>query len=286
MWETIQHITTPLALIAFLAALATVIYRRRLEITKEMISSAEPTDRAKLIESLSNTYHLDSKNLTKDQTFKLVQQELEYKIRRQKIFAITLIIMTIILASTALIGYSMTNKNAETDVSEKESRKHDSSITSKSVQKDFFQTISENSDSLVKTNNYESQLRDQLLKLFIESSFAEPYFENSNWDEILYSLTAASAVVKSRMYDFKRTPDLEKEFFKLNTILTDMRNEITYKVYSQSFSIFKHWEMYGFDKLNFTTNLPKRKVVPKSLLNELNIQRQSLIHEVAFIKKI
>jgi hypothetical protein len=118
MWEIIQHITTPLTLIAFIAALIAIILQRRLTVKKELIETARPEDRAKLIDLSFETYHISPErdNLTREQRFSLVKQVLDQKIKKQKLNSITAISFTIILATTALIGFFISSKNSSNQV--------------------------------------------------------------------------------------------------------------------------------------------------------------------------
>ena len=136
MWDIIQYITTPLTLIAFIAALATIIYRRKLETKKELINSAESSDRARLIEASLETYHLRDDNLTKEQKFELVRKVLDQKIQRLKINSITLIVLTVIFAVTALIGFRMMNNNSASN-SDNNASKVDSSKASLTKMTEF-----------------------------------------------------------------------------------------------------------------------------------------------------
>lgn len=207
MWETIQYITTPLTLIAFVGALVTIAYRRKLESKKELINSAEAADRAKLIEASLETYHLKDDNLTKEQKFELVKKLLDQKIQRLKINSITLILLAVIFAVTALIGFRMMNDNSKAN-SNNNTPKVDSSKTSLTI----FKTFIKISDQAIKQKTILPN--KPLPTLFSEArNRFENYWSKAGFDE--KHLTPDSIVYEAvsnniRIYRIQETYDKTK----------------------------------------------------------------------------
>jgi len=191
IWETIQHITTPLALAAFIAALITVIVKRKLVQKKELISEAPPEDRASLIEATFETYHIKDDNLTPDQKFLLVQQVLSQKIQRQKLQSITAIILALIMSGTALAAYSMSKNRGEDN-----SEGHTVAVTGN----DKYAFVSGSSNlgplyDLVREfdqldNNFDESLQSKTYSALLSHSFEELITKSKNEYQRLLSLEA------------------------------------------------------------------------------------------------
>lgn len=97
-------ITTPLSLVAFIAALVFYAYRWRLAERRKTLELASAKDRPPLIESAIRDFtilHTDS--LSNDQKYRLIESELKNRMRRFLIAAIVAVIVTLASAVTFLV---------------------------------------------------------------------------------------------------------------------------------------------------------------------------------------
>jgi len=104
MLQVAAKITTPLSLVAFIAALAFYAYRWRLAERRKTLELASAKDRPRLIESAIRDFtilHTDS--LTNDQKYRLIESELKNRMRRFLIAAIVAVIITLAGAITFLV---------------------------------------------------------------------------------------------------------------------------------------------------------------------------------------
>ncbi len=105
MFEIIPYIATPIALIAFLIAVAANTYRARSKQDLELVKSVPETDRAAVIGRLWEKEGLDKydpDNLTREQRYNLLMTTLQQRVTKMRILAVVSILITIILAT--LIG--------------------------------------------------------------------------------------------------------------------------------------------------------------------------------------
>ena len=104
MWQAIQYVGTPVALVAFVVAVAATLVRARLTVAQRMIASAPEEQRAQLVERALQTYTLagDRDNLTREQKFALLCREIDKRAERFRITTITSIIVAIIVSGTVI----------------------------------------------------------------------------------------------------------------------------------------------------------------------------------------
>jgi len=105
MWEAIGYVSSGLTLAAFLAAAAVTILRRQLVHKEKLITSAPENERASLVESALNSYSIETKNLTKQQRYELLLEQIKQRERRFKITAFVIIISAVLF--TALAAYAI-----------------------------------------------------------------------------------------------------------------------------------------------------------------------------------
>jgi len=104
MWEIIPRIGTPLALAAFVVAVAGWIFYTRIKERSRMIMAASPEDRAKLVEATLATYRLSHDNLTREQKFELLQGEMRIRSTRA-LYTLVLSIVVAVLLSIVIVVY-------------------------------------------------------------------------------------------------------------------------------------------------------------------------------------
>src|SRR5690242_5973928 len=82
-------VATPLSLLGLIAALAYFIYSRRLKHREAIIKLLPEEDRAKEVDELLSRYGLDAKNLTREQKYQLLLDEMSkrYKLAQLKLIA-------------------------------------------------------------------------------------------------------------------------------------------------------------------------------------------------------
>jgi hypothetical protein len=95
MWSVVPLVATPLILLAFLAAVIAQRHSSHLKYELELIKSAPEQERGRLIEGKLRVYSLQHDNLTREQKFTLLQQQIN--LQRQRWNRITLISTTIAL---------------------------------------------------------------------------------------------------------------------------------------------------------------------------------------------
>jgi hypothetical protein len=74
-------VATPLGLIGFVVAVLALLYQRQLRHQEEQLKALPPEQRAQSVDRFLSRYGLDAGNLTREQKFQLLQQELEKRFR-------------------------------------------------------------------------------------------------------------------------------------------------------------------------------------------------------------
>lgn len=102
--QVATRITTPLALVAFIAALAFYAYRTRLTERRKTLESASQSDRPSLIEGAIRDFTiLKTESLSNQQKYHLIRDELNHRMRRFLIASITAVIIALALLSVLVI---------------------------------------------------------------------------------------------------------------------------------------------------------------------------------------
>jgi hypothetical protein len=97
-------ITTPLALLAFIAALAFYAYRTRVAERRRVLETAPPRDRAALVEKVVRDFTiLNTESLTSEQKYQLISDELKNRTRRFSIAATVAVVIALALAATIVV---------------------------------------------------------------------------------------------------------------------------------------------------------------------------------------
>jgi hypothetical protein len=82
MWSVVPHITTGIALAAFIAAVAAWTYRAILKRKERLIRTAPESERAALVESSLEFFRVDTSGLTKTQKYDLALEQIRARERR------------------------------------------------------------------------------------------------------------------------------------------------------------------------------------------------------------
>ncbi len=110
MWDTVTHVTSGITLVAFLIAAVVTILWGRLKHHERALALALPEDRAKLMESLSDSFlvsasPLDATGLSPEHTYNLLREQIRERTARFKITNTVFVILTLIAAGvTILLG--------------------------------------------------------------------------------------------------------------------------------------------------------------------------------------
>jgi|GEM_PF-4702460 len=88
MWEVVTKISTPISLVAFIAALIFTWLTRRIKSQEKIISQASPEKKDEIIIAALETYNLKNDNLTRAQKYNLVKTVLDNKSKRFTLTAI------------------------------------------------------------------------------------------------------------------------------------------------------------------------------------------------------
>lgn len=119
IWETIPKITTPFALIAFIATIIFFINRSKWRSREKIIEAVDESQKLKAINSILRDFsNIDTTELTKKQKYELTKELIEQKIQRFKISAIISVVIAVILAAIILIidGKSKTSNTAINEI--------------------------------------------------------------------------------------------------------------------------------------------------------------------------
>jgi hypothetical protein len=109
MFDAIRFVGTPIALLAFVAAVLGVAYARRLAQRRKLIEQAPDSDRLEAIESVLRDFKtVPTDRLTSDDQYDLVLKILEERRAKVRIGAVTAVIIATVLS--ILIGYTWVNR--------------------------------------------------------------------------------------------------------------------------------------------------------------------------------
>jgi tetratricopeptide (TPR) repeat protein len=104
IWETIPKITTPFALIAFLATIILFIYKSKWRSKEKIIEGVNESQKLQAINTILRDFsNIDTAELTKKQKYELTQELIAQKIQRFKISAFISVVIAVILATVILI---------------------------------------------------------------------------------------------------------------------------------------------------------------------------------------
>jgi hypothetical protein len=104
MWAAIQHVTTGLALVAFLGALGFLAYRTALRNRLKIINTVPRQRRADVITKELNAFGIDAKNLSTAQQYELAKREIELRSRRSSLRAILAVVVMLIFGGVAVVA--------------------------------------------------------------------------------------------------------------------------------------------------------------------------------------
>lgn len=104
MWNVPQHITSGIALIAFLGLLILTGYSATLKHRHKIINRVPRQQRSKVITKELNAFGIDATKLTREQQFSLATKELDLRARRYLIAAIVPLVALIIFEGMTVVA--------------------------------------------------------------------------------------------------------------------------------------------------------------------------------------
>ena len=132
MWNAIKFVTSGLTLVAFLAAVASLVYRRYLLHQESIVKSAPDDERANIILAKYSGITVDVSKLTRDQKFQIATTQIGNKANQFKIGAMLVGFLAVLMAILAAIAIIQT-RNENTGKLEGENKQAKTTIE---VQKD------------------------------------------------------------------------------------------------------------------------------------------------------
>lgn len=117
MWEVVGKVGSGLALVAFIVAAATTLLRQRLATRERQLLAARDEDRASVIQSLNDSFlisslPIDPGDLTPDQRFALLLEQIRDRSRRFYVTSILVFALAITIAIVAAIAISKSNNKS------------------------------------------------------------------------------------------------------------------------------------------------------------------------------
>jgi hypothetical protein len=109
--EIATKVTNPPALAAFLAILFCFSYRYYLKSWENRLAALPEDQRAKAMDEYLSRYGIDGLKLTKEQSYKLIGEEMAKRHRRYCVYAIVLAVAIVVIVAIATIGYCLVNKS-------------------------------------------------------------------------------------------------------------------------------------------------------------------------------
>ncbi|WP_287584057.1 SPFH domain-containing protein [Candidatus Borrarchaeum sp.] len=105
MWEAIGSVSSGLALAAFIVAAAVTVLRRRLLHKENLIKSAPESERPSLVQAALDSYSIVTTDLTKQQRYDLIMEQIRQRARRFRITSVVIVILAFLAA--ALAAYAL-----------------------------------------------------------------------------------------------------------------------------------------------------------------------------------
>jgi hypothetical protein len=106
VWETIQHVTTGLSLVAFLVAVISGAYQSQSQKNERLIKSAPEAERAKLVANALEFFNIETSGLSPEQKYKLALEQIHAKAQRFRTTAIVVCFFGLVLGAVAIYAMS------------------------------------------------------------------------------------------------------------------------------------------------------------------------------------
>lgn len=99
MWEAIAYVSSGFTLAAFIAAVSAWVLKEKSEEKRKLISLADDANRAELVQSALEFFHVETEGLTKEQKYQIAMRQIQARADRFR----TTAILIGCLATTAAI---------------------------------------------------------------------------------------------------------------------------------------------------------------------------------------
>ncbi len=110
MFDAIQFVTSPFAMVAFLSAAAVAAYWIKHNSDVRKINSLPGEKRFEMIEQMARDFHIiPTANLTKVQRAALIQQSMENRFRTH--IVVSVVACVLLIAAATIFGRSQKNEN-------------------------------------------------------------------------------------------------------------------------------------------------------------------------------
>jgi hypothetical protein len=113
MWSTVASITSGITLVAFFAALGAWLYKASLIRKENLLKVAPEAERARLVESALEFFHVDSAGLTKQQQFQIVMEQI--RLREKKYHTLALVVAFVVLVLGVLSAIAIYKSDPSPD---------------------------------------------------------------------------------------------------------------------------------------------------------------------------
>jgi len=105
MWEAIAYVSSGVTLAAFLGAVAAWIYSKKSEEKARLIETAPESERAQLVQSALEFFHVDTGALTREQRYQLAITQITARADRSR--ASTMVVIIIAILAAAVTAYAI-----------------------------------------------------------------------------------------------------------------------------------------------------------------------------------
>ena len=132
-WDTIKFVTSGLTLVAFI--ILAILYYAKLKIDKEksVLERVDPNNLSVVLQSLADSYHIDTSKLTAKETAVIVKQQLSIKSKTKRNLVYLVGFLGILLFVLALVAIVQSTSH----ISEKPPFVKKDSIPNKNIQNNF-----------------------------------------------------------------------------------------------------------------------------------------------------
>lgn len=113
LFDAIQYVGTPIALVAFIIAVVAYAYRGRLEERRKLIEAAPEQERGRLLEATIRDFAtVPTDNLTREQRYSLAVKLIEERAAKSRLMTLVSIVVAVLLAAV-VVTFTFIPQDAE-----------------------------------------------------------------------------------------------------------------------------------------------------------------------------
>ncbi len=225
IWNAIKFVTGGLTLVAFIAAAASLVYRRYLLHEENIVKSAPDSDRANIILAKYSGITVDVTKLTRDQKFQIATTQIGQKANQFKVGAMLvgfIAVLLAILAVVAIIEASNENKGKiEGEKTQLEAEKaqlthiiNDMLVTLDNKSTELFKLVKNTNAKLIKDDSVPMELLKA--KEQIEQELVLAKAKIADYEKLYGTLPPAD--VNARLGQAEKSIQATKQFFSNLTL--------------------------------------------------------------------